>query len=58
MAGIFDLLKTVYGMLGFTYKLKLSTRPDNYIGDLEVWNLAEKVCYTTCQLSLDTTPTK
>ncbi|KNZ58574.1 threonine--tRNA ligase [Puccinia sorghi] len=42
MAGIFDLLKTVYGMLGFTYKLKLSTRPDNYIGDLEVWNQAEK----------------
>jgi len=42
MAGIFDLLKTVYGMLGFTYKLKLSTRPDNYIGDLEVWNQAEE----------------
>ncbi|POW00412.1 hypothetical protein PSTT_13152 [Puccinia striiformis] len=42
MAGIFDLLKTVYGMLGFTYKLKLSTRPDNYIGELEVWNEAEK----------------
>ncbi|MBW0507961.1 hypothetical protein O181_047676 [Austropuccinia psidii MF-1] len=42
MAGIFDLLKTFYGMLGFTYHLKLSTRPDNYIGDLAVWNEAEK----------------
>ncbi|EGG04898.1 uncharacterized protein MELLADRAFT_37217, partial [Melampsora larici-populina 98AG31] len=42
VAGIFDFLKTVYGMLGFTYKLKLSTRPDNYIGDLAVWNEAEK----------------
>lgn len=44
MAGIFDFLKTVYGMLGFTYTLKLSTRPDNYIGELAVWNEAEKVC--------------
>ncbi|CAH7667436.1 threonyl-tRNA synthetase [Phakopsora pachyrhizi] len=42
VAGIFDFLKTLYGMLGFTYKLKLSTRPTNYIGDLSVWNEAEK----------------
>ncbi|KAH9816732.1 hypothetical protein DFH28DRAFT_1124859 [Melampsora americana] len=42
VAGIFDFLKAVYGMLGFTYKLKLSTRPDNYIGDLAIWNEAEK----------------
>lgn len=28
-------------MLGFTYDLKLSTRPESYLGDIEVWNQAE-----------------
>lgn len=40
--GLFDFLKHVYGMLGFTFKLKLSTRPDKYVGEIETWDLAEK----------------
>ncbi|KAJ9101674.1 threonyl-tRNA synthetase [Naganishia friedmannii] len=42
IAGVFDLLETVYGALGFTYKVGLSTRnPDKFIGDLAVWDKAE-----------------
>lgn len=39
--GLFDFLKTIYGRLGFTFKLKLSTRPEKYVGDIETWNQAE-----------------
>jgi len=42
MAGCLDFLKYVYGIFGFTYQLRLSTRPEKYIGDIEVWNQAEK----------------
>lgn len=40
--GLFDFLKSVYGLFGFTFKLKLSTRPEKYLGDLETWNYAEE----------------
>ncbi|KAF3908689.1 hypothetical protein AA313_de0208706 [Arthrobotrys entomopaga] len=39
--GLFDFLKTVYGRLGFTFKLNLSTRPDKFLGEVETWNNAE-----------------
>ncbi|AET41280.1 threonine--tRNA ligase THS1 Ecym_7461 [Eremothecium cymbalariae DBVPG len=38
---IFDFLKFVYGVFGFEFKMELSTRPENYVGDLETWNNAE-----------------
>ena len=31
----------VYGLFGFSFKLKLSTRPEKYIGDISIWNMAE-----------------
>ncbi|XP_022664951.1 threonine--tRNA ligase, cytoplasmic-like isoform X2 [Varroa jacobsoni] len=37
-----DFLRAVYGVLGFTFQLKLSTRPEGFLGELEVWNRAEK----------------
>jgi threonyl-tRNA synthetase len=43
MAGCFDFLNKVYGVFGFEFHLKLSTRPENYIGELSVWDSAEKV---------------
>lgn len=43
MAGCFDFLNQVYGVFGFDFHLKLSTRPDNYIGELSVWDNAEKM---------------
>ncbi|KAJ8608948.1 hypothetical protein MRB53_039387 [Persea americana] len=39
--GLFDFLQTVYGNFGFTFKLKLSTRPEKYLGELETWDKAE-----------------
>jgi len=41
MAGCIDFLKHVYSVFGFTYELKLSTRPEKYMGDLKVWDKAE-----------------
>jgi len=42
VVGLFDFLKAVYGVCGLAFKLKLSTRPDKYMGELEVWNRAEQ----------------
>eukprot|EP00092_Neocalanus_flemingeri_P024362 GFUD01026418.1.p1 GENE.GFUD01026418.1~~GFUD01026418.1.p1 ORF type:complete len:743 (-),score=268.24 GFUD01026418.1:167-2395(-) len=42
MAGCLDFLKHVYNILGFTYQLKLSTRPEKFLGDIAVWDKAEK----------------
>ena len=38
---IMDIATEIYGTLGLTYKAELSTRPDNFMGDIEVWNQAE-----------------
>lgn len=40
--GIFDLLKAVYGLFGFTFKLMLSTRPEKFLGKKETWDQAEE----------------
>ncbi|CAD8068229.1 unnamed protein product [Paramecium primaurelia] len=37
-----DFLSKVYGRFGFTWELTLSTRPDKYIGDLQIWDEAER----------------
>lgn len=34
-------MSSFYGMLGLTFKLKLSTRPDKFMGEVETWNNAE-----------------
>ena len=39
---IFDFLKNVYGLFGFEFGLKLSTRPENFLGKIETWDEAEK----------------
>lgn len=38
----FEFLKYVYDIFGFSFRLKLSTRPEKFIGDIETWNHAEK----------------
>ncbi|XP_072201714.1 threonine--tRNA ligase 2, cytoplasmic [Excalfactoria chinensis] len=40
--GCLDFLKSVYSIFGFTFQLHLSTRPENYLGELEIWDRAEK----------------
>jgi len=41
--GALDFLSTVYKTFGFTYTLKLSTRPEKYLGEIETWNEAESM---------------
>ncbi|KAJ9160535.1 Threonyl-tRNA synthetase [Coniochaeta hoffmannii] len=38
---LFDFLSEMYGLLGFTFKVGLSTRPDKFMGKIETWDTAE-----------------
>ncbi|KAL7836576.1 hypothetical protein AOLI_G00278600 [Acnodon oligacanthus] len=40
--GCLDFLRAVYDVFGFTFKLNLSTRPEKFLGEPEVWDQAEK----------------
>jgi len=40
--GALEFLKNVYDIFGFTFELRLSTRPEKYLGEIETWNKAEK----------------
>eukprot|EP00300_Choanocystis_sp_HF-7_P004611 c13596_g1_i1.p1 GENE.c13596_g1_i1~~c13596_g1_i1.p1 ORF type:complete len:746 (+),score=211.22 c13596_g1_i1:41-2239(+) len=42
IAGALDFLKCIYGIFGFTYEMRLSTRPEQFLGEVEVWNKAEQ----------------
>ena len=35
------IIDHVYKVFGFEYDIELSTRPDNYMGELDLWNKAE-----------------
>ncbi|MFR4554225.1 MAG: threonine--tRNA ligase [Peptoniphilus sp.] len=37
-----DLADYLYSTFGFKYSIELPTRPDDYMGELDAWNLAEK----------------
>ena len=41
--GVLNFMTEFYDLFGFQFKLELSTRPDKYIGSLDVWNDAEKI---------------
>jgi threonyl-tRNA synthetase len=41
MGGCLDFLHAVYGLFGFKYKLRLSTRPEKFLGKIETWDKAE-----------------
>ena len=38
---IIEIAKELYGIFGLDFELTLSTRPDDYMGDIELWNKAE-----------------
>jgi len=42
MKGALEFMSSVYETLGFEFDLKLSTRPEKYLGDINVWNEAEQ----------------
>ncbi|HQT44726.1 MAG TPA: threonine--tRNA ligase [Candidatus Micrarchaeota archaeon] len=40
--GVLEFVKHVYGeVFGFEFTAKLSTRPESFMGDVEIWNRAE-----------------
>mmetsp|Transcript_9084 Transcript_9084/g.26054 ORF Transcript_9084/g.26054 Transcript_9084/m.26054 type:complete len:718 (+) Transcript_9084:353-2506(+) len=41
VSGFLQMLNEAYGVFGLDYELALSTRPEAYMGELEVWNKAE-----------------
>lgn len=45
--GVLDMLQCVYGIFGFEFNLMLSTRPEKYMGELELWDQAE-LALATC----------
>ena len=47
-----DFLQAVYGVFGFSFKLYLSTRPEKYMGDLSLWDMAEKVITNSLSLPI------
>jgi len=38
---LFDFMQHVYGLFGFEFRMELSTRPENYLGTVETWDVAE-----------------
>jgi threonyl-tRNA synthetase len=45
MLSALNFLKHVYSVFGFSFQLVLSTRPEKYMGEINMWNEAEKVIY-------------
>ncbi len=41
IADIISIADEIYGTFGLTYRAELSTRPEDFMGDIEVWNRAE-----------------
>ncbi|MBX5467476.1 MAG: threonine--tRNA ligase [Firmicutes bacterium] len=41
MRGVLELVDLVYRTFGMPYEVVLSTRPDDYLGSLEIWERAE-----------------
>ncbi len=38
---VIGLVDTIYSAFGLPYEIKLSTRPDDFLGEIELWNEAE-----------------
>lgn len=42
MQGVLDFLSYIYDIFGFDFKLELSTKPENALGDDDIWEKAEQ----------------
>lgn len=42
-------MQHVYGICGFSFSLALSTRPKDFIGDVDVWDTAEAALQTSLE---------
>jgi len=45
MKGALDFMQHIYGIFGFEFSLELSTRPESFLGEVEMWNKAESVLF-------------
>ncbi|KAI8818001.1 uncharacterized protein EV422DRAFT_539623 [Fimicolochytrium jonesii] len=43
MDSCLDFFQAIYGIFGFDFTLKLSTRPEKFLGEVETWDNAEKI---------------
>ncbi|KAJ7704359.1 hypothetical protein B0H17DRAFT_1039387 [Mycena rosella] len=41
ISALFDFMQHVYGTFGLDFQLELSTRPDNFLGEIKTWDYAE-----------------
>ncbi|KAJ7507224.1 hypothetical protein B0H11DRAFT_1970789 [Mycena galericulata] len=41
ISALFDFMQKVYGTFGLDFQLELSTRPDNFLGEIKTWDHAE-----------------
>ncbi|KAJ7337348.1 hypothetical protein DFH08DRAFT_876556 [Mycena albidolilacea] len=41
ISALFDFMQHVYGTFGLDFQLELSTRPDNFLGEIKTWDQAE-----------------
>ena len=48
VARILDLYDYVYSIFGLNYSIELSTRPESFIGEIAVWDEAEKALEKAC----------
>ena len=48
---IMALFDEVYAVFGLDYRIVLSTRPDDYIGEVEFWNESEAILAKACEES-------
>ena len=43
IVAVIDLIDRIYKVFGFEYRVELSTRPDDFMGEAGSWDLAEKI---------------
>jgi len=43
ISAVIDLIDKIYKVFSFEYRVELSTRPEKFMGEVESWNLAEKI---------------
>lgn len=48
--GCLDFIRKVYGIFGFEFHMKLSTRPENALGDTKLWDRYETGIETEIQI--------
>ena len=41
IAEVLEIISVIYGAFGLQYRVELSTRPEEFLGEIELWNRAE-----------------